>query len=82
MAGLKRHLWRDRKHDPLSEAVAEPRRCFAPEDFRHLIPSRVVFCAKSGSRWNHPETRRLKSAVVPVATNLVPTGTGPFEVHP
>ena len=37
-----RLLRRDRRHDPPSESVAVPQRCFAPEEFRHSTPSRVV----------------------------------------
>jgi hypothetical protein len=35
-------LRRDRRHDPAPTRVAKPLRCYAPEEFGHSIPSRVV----------------------------------------
>jgi len=43
----------DRKHDPTPTRVAEPLRCYAPEEFGHSIPHRVVCRATLVHRREH-----------------------------
>jgi hypothetical protein len=45
-------LRRDRRRDPAPARVAKPLRCYAPEEFRHSTPARVVCRAPQDSYWN------------------------------